>query len=128
MSYRFERPVGAAADARELEYIAALHQTDDKQDNSWMDGSIEAEDVKNFLLSRYGIKVTKEEVTDLIFADMGGGDTDDECIDLTEGAYHHQYCVAVLFITTAKQLRISTYQYLSVLWNKSTAYGMMIDR
>jgi len=81
MSYTFERPVGAAADARELEYVAALHQTKDDDDDDWMDGSIEATDVKNFLFSRYGIKVTKQEVRDLIFADMGGGD---ECIDLTE--------------------------------------------
>ena len=84
-NYVFERPVGAAADVRELEYIAALHQTQDEENDDWMDGSIEATDVKNFLLSRYGIKVTKEEVRDLIFAEMGGGDSADECIDLTEG-------------------------------------------
>lgn len=87
MSYKFERPVGAAADARELEYIAALHQTTDDEDESWMDGSIEATDVRNFLKSRYGINVTKQEVRDLIFAEMGGSDHEDECIDLTEGEY-----------------------------------------
>jgi hypothetical protein len=85
MSSKFERPIGAAADVRELEYVAALHQTDDADNDKWMDGSIEATDVKNFLLSRYGVQVTKQEVRDLIFADMGGGNDEDECIDLTEG-------------------------------------------
>ena len=28
MSFKFQRPVGAAADVKELEYICALHQTD----------------------------------------------------------------------------------------------------
>jgi len=28
MSFAFERPIGAPADVAELEYIAALHQTD----------------------------------------------------------------------------------------------------
>lgn len=85
MSLKFERPVGAAADARELEYVAALHQTDDTEVDNWMDGSIEAVDVKNFLLSRYGVSVTEREVLDLIFADMAGGSSLEECIDLTEG-------------------------------------------
>lgn len=85
MSLYFERPVGAAADARELEYVAALHQTQDEDGDAWMDGSIEATDVKNYLLSRYGVHVTKQEVLDLIFEDFGGGDDADECIDLTEG-------------------------------------------
>ena len=85
MTYTFERPVGAAADAKELEYIAALHQTQDAEEDDWMNASIETTDVKNFLLSRYGIKVTKDEVREQIFAEMGGGDGADECIDLTEG-------------------------------------------
>jgi hypothetical protein len=37
----FDRPIGAAADAKELEYITALHQTDDANDDSWINGSIE---------------------------------------------------------------------------------------
>ena len=95
MSYKFERPVGAAADARELEYVAALHQTDDAQEDSWMDGSIEAIDVKNFLLSRYGIKVTEQEVIDNIFAEMGGGDN---CIDLTEGKLAEGQYVVMCYV------------------------------
>ncbi len=37
----FERPVGAYADAKELEYITALHQTTDADDETFVDGSIE---------------------------------------------------------------------------------------
>lgn len=39
----FERPVGAYADAKELEYITALHQTTDADDETFVDGSIEGE-------------------------------------------------------------------------------------
>mmetsp|Transcript_10121 Transcript_10121/g.14728 ORF Transcript_10121/g.14728 Transcript_10121/m.14728 type:complete len:1032 (-) Transcript_10121:116-3211(-) len=81
---RFERPIGAAADARELEYIASLHQTNDTDPETFIDGSIEAIDVKNFLLSRYGINVTEDEIRKSIFYDLAGGDSDDDCIDLTE--------------------------------------------
>ena len=35
------RPVGAAADAKELEYITALHQTTDDEDETFLDGSID---------------------------------------------------------------------------------------
>ena len=40
-NYTINRPVGAAADAKELEYITALHQTCSELDDSFVDGSIE---------------------------------------------------------------------------------------
>ena len=40
-STTFERPIGAAADAKELEYITALHQTTDDNDDDYLDGSID---------------------------------------------------------------------------------------
>ena len=40
--------------------------------------------MKNFLLSRYGINVTEDEIRKSIFYDLAGGDSDDDCIDLTE--------------------------------------------
>jgi hypothetical protein len=40
----FERHVGAAADAKELEYISALHQTDPEGVRT--DGSIQGETVR----------------------------------------------------------------------------------
>ena len=41
MSYTFEKPVGAAMDVRELEYIAALHQTQHSDQDAFRDASIE---------------------------------------------------------------------------------------
>ena len=38
--FDFERPVGANADVMELEYISALHQTDDANREEFMNGSI----------------------------------------------------------------------------------------
>jgi hypothetical protein len=40
-STTFDRPVGAAADVKELEYITALHQTCDEDEDAFLDGSIE---------------------------------------------------------------------------------------
>jgi len=50
----FLRPSGAAADAAEIEYVSALHQTGD---DLRRDGSIRAEDIARYLVSRHGIKV-----------------------------------------------------------------------
>ena len=46
--------------------------------------NFEAIDVVNFLSSRYGIRVTVEEVKKTIFLGLGGGDTDEDVIDLAE--------------------------------------------
>lgn len=43
-----------------------------------------ATDVKNYLMSRYGIKVTKEQVRKLIFHDLAGGNSVDESLDIPE--------------------------------------------
>lgn len=79
MTIRFEKPIGSHADVKELEYIAALHQTGPKirRDGS-VDGKfflrrmtiirlkkfgllfspvLSAKDVVHFLTSRHGIKV-----------------------------------------------------------------------
>jgi len=86
MDYAFRCPVGANADAKELEYIASLHQTHDGDDDGWLDCSIEAADVKHFLMSRYGIDISTEEVRDRIFQGLAGGNELEECLDLTEMA------------------------------------------
>lgn len=80
----FERPIGAAADVRELEYIASLHQTSHDVAEEFLDASIDADDVETFLMSRHGIKVTREEVQKLVFGGLAGGDSDDDCIDIVE--------------------------------------------
>jgi len=77
----FKRVIGPISDLRELEYISALHQSGRLLRK---DGSITATDVVHFLSSRYGIVVTEKEVTKQILAGLGGGDDEDECIDITE--------------------------------------------
>jgi len=87
----FKRPVGAAADVKELEYISALHQTDMTRVRK--DASIKDVDIASFLMSRYGILVTPEEVRKTIMYGLGGGDTEDESLDMIE-------VVAILLIPT----------------------------
>ena len=77
----FDRPVGAAPDANEIEYICALHQSGEHVRS---DGSIKAEDIQVYLLSRFGIDVTLEEVRQIIMRGMGGSSNEDEVLDLME--------------------------------------------
>ncbi|EJK73318.1 hypothetical protein THAOC_05067 [Thalassiosira oceanica] len=73
---KFVRPVGAAADLREIEYISALHQTGETLRS---DGSVSTEDVSRFLVSRYGLRVPASAVEETIARDFGGGDQLDLC-------------------------------------------------
>ncbi len=77
----FDRPIGAQADAKELEYISALHQSGPRLRP---DGSIRDEDIKAFLRSRFGIEVSLEEVRQTILQGLGGSDDEGEVIDLME--------------------------------------------
>lgn len=77
----FERPIGAVADVKELEYVSALHQTAKLVRR---DGSIDATDIKVYLRSRFGIEVTHRQVCDTILQGMGGGSDDEEVLDLME--------------------------------------------
>jgi hypothetical protein len=81
---KFTKPVGATADLREIEYISALHQTSKELRR---DGSINSSDISKFLMSRYGISVTTDQVTNTISKDFGGGglsEDDGDTLDLTE--------------------------------------------
>ena len=82
MPIRFECPVGAAADLKELEYISALHQTCPKKLRE--DGSINAADIRVFLRSRFGILVDEKEVKNVVISGLGGGESEEEIIDLME--------------------------------------------
>lgn len=96
----FERPVGASADLKELEYIAALHQTcpNELRQNA----SINAADIRLFLRSRYGILVDEEELRKTVISGLGGGESDEEIIDLME-------VVCILLIPTIlKAARVET--------------------
>jgi hypothetical protein len=87
----FERPIGASADLKELEYISALHQT--SPNGVRKDASITATDIRIFMRSRYGIIVEEEEVRKTVLSGLGGGESDLEIIDLME-------VVAILLIPT----------------------------
>ncbi len=78
----FDQPVGATADLKELEYISALLQTGKVLRS---DGSLTAEDVAHYLLSRHGIHVTPECVNNTIFQVFGvDEEAEGEVLDLVE--------------------------------------------
>ncbi|CAJ1931159.1 unnamed protein product [Cylindrotheca closterium] len=81
---KFLSPKGAVKDAKELEYLVALHQTTHAEIEEFRDGSIDDEDVRVFLMSRFGIVVTNEQVREYIFKGLAGGDGEDEAIDILE--------------------------------------------
>jgi len=66
----FQRPVGAKADLEELLYVSALHQT---SFNTRQHGTVLAEDIKHYLISRHGIVVSSETVADVILSGFGIG-------------------------------------------------------
>jgi len=82
MALSFKRPVGAAVDVKELEYISALHQTG--MPSIRQDASIRDVDIVLFLKSRYGIVVTTDYVRKTVMKGLGGGDDEEEAIDLVE--------------------------------------------
>ena len=76
MGVEFERPVGVAAHAAELEYLSALHQTSPR--GVRMDGSIRPEDVATYLGSRFCVDITPQEVEETIFQTFGSLKLDDD--------------------------------------------------
>jgi hypothetical protein len=84
---RLIRAVQTHIQAKELEFISALHQTGT---NVRPNGSIKDEDIKLYLRSRFGIEVTLEQVRSTILNGFGGGggeesDSDsEEVIDMME--------------------------------------------
>ena len=60
----YQRKVGAGADAKELEYVSALHQT--CMPNTRGSATISSLDVQRYLVSRHGIQITPEHAKDII--------------------------------------------------------------
>jgi len=79
---KFKISKGAAADVKELEYISALLQS--TTESMKTDGSITAHDVCNLLESRYGVEFDEDHAKERILKGLGGGEDDDNVIDLTE--------------------------------------------
>ena len=69
---RFERPVGAGADAKELEYVIALQQTS-KETRS--NASVSSADILALLRSRYSMNHLSHEQLIQVVQAFGGGDT-----------------------------------------------------
>ena len=82
MVLSFDRPTGAPADVAELEYVSALHQT--ALPHARANGSIDANDVRYYLRSRFGVEVTVETVRNQILHGLGGSNKPGEVIDLME--------------------------------------------
>ena len=64
----FDRPVGAAADVSELQYVSALMQTNVEELRT--DGTIQPQDIALFLQSRYGLDITPEQVAERLLTDF----------------------------------------------------------
>mmetsp|Transcript_15838 Transcript_15838/g.22648 ORF Transcript_15838/g.22648 Transcript_15838/m.22648 type:complete len:1024 (-) Transcript_15838:164-3235(-) len=71
----------SVCDLRELEYVAALHQTGRLLRK---DGSIFDKDISRFFSSRYGIKITHDEVRLSLLKGFSGRKEDEGFIDLCE--------------------------------------------
>eukprot|EP00581_Thalassiosira_minuscula_P000876 CAMPEP_0183743918 /NCGR_PEP_ID=MMETSP0737-20130205/65465_1 /TAXON_ID=385413 /ORGANISM="Thalassiosira miniscula, Strain CCMP1093" /LENGTH=1005 /DNA_ID=CAMNT_0025979549 /DNA_START=161 /DNA_END=3178 /DNA_ORIENTATION=- len=102
---KYTKPAGAVADLRELEYISALHQTCAELRQ---DGSIRTEDISKFLLSRFGIRATDEELSDTIAKGFSGGgvsEEDGDTLDLCE-------VMAMLLVPTLLKAEMSLHRDL----------------
>ena len=66
----FERPIGAAADVKELEYLSALQQTE----RTFLrpEATLTSVDVRRYLKSRHGLDVSVEDVERHIFQELVG--------------------------------------------------------
>jgi hypothetical protein len=72
MGLRFERPVGSPRDVAELEYCAALRQTD-LSGPLRINGSLTSDDVRLHVLSRHGVRVDIGEVEQSLLYELAGG-------------------------------------------------------
>ena len=74
LGFRFARPVGAAADVKELEYIIALHQTSIETRTN---ATLSSQDVKSLLKSRYSLEISHTQAVEVVRS-LGGGDSQQE--------------------------------------------------
>jgi hypothetical protein len=96
----FTRILGAPADLKELEYIAALHQTclPDTRDN----GTVSSLDVQRFLSSRYGLRLTHAETIDIVRG-LGGGISQDEIHQTKRASTNYASMLSQILRRTARK-------------------------
>jgi len=80
---RFKRPVGAAVDIKEVEYIIALHQTSSETRSN---GTVSSQDIKALLKSRYSLDISHDQAIEVIKSLGGGGYDREEPEEEDEGA------------------------------------------
>lgn len=69
MTIRFEHPVGAQADTKELEYVAALLQTAARARS---DATVDSQDIYYYLKSRHGLKVHRRYIERHLLPELAG--------------------------------------------------------
>jgi hypothetical protein len=75
----FERTIGAGADVKELEYIAALHQTCIPETRA--NGTISSLDIQRYLMSRHGLDLSHIQARDIVRG-LGGGILSAQVVEL----------------------------------------------
>eukprot|EP00594_Rhizosolenia_setigera_P004606 CAMPEP_0178953056 /NCGR_PEP_ID=MMETSP0789-20121207/8201_1 /TAXON_ID=3005 /ORGANISM="Rhizosolenia setigera, Strain CCMP 1694" /LENGTH=1011 /DNA_ID=CAMNT_0020634261 /DNA_START=593 /DNA_END=3628 /DNA_ORIENTATION=- len=96
MSLTFEKPVGAAVDVKELQYIASLLQTSQDSKDTFRDASVDAADITHYLMSRFGIEADEDYIRNRIMFDLAGAD----------GTFDIPEMVSVLLIPFLKKVSV----------------------
>lgn len=106
MALFFDRPVGAAADLSELEYVSALLQTN--EDSLRADGSLTAKDIHFYLRSRHAIDCPVEDVEKYIVEELAGTPLEAAVERESENAENNRF-------NARKDLKIDLVQLTSLL-------------
>ena len=75
---QFDRPVNAAADQKELEFIIALHQTSNETRKN---ATVSSVDIQAFLKSRYSLDISESEAIEIVRGLSGGQCSVEEAFD-----------------------------------------------
>jgi len=106
MALFFDRPVGAAADLSELEYVSALLQTN--EDSLRTDGSLTAKDLHLYLRSRHAIDCPVEDVEKYLIEELAGTPVETAVERESENAENNRF-------NARKDLKLDLVQLTSLL-------------
>ena len=107
---RFERPIGAGADVKELEYIIALQQTSKETRAS---ATVSSMEIMALLRSRYSLLISHEQAVEVVRC-LGGGDTVVE-VEAQDEKEHNEDGVEGDSSTRLQKAKHS----MGVVWNKA---------